>query len=81
MVAETYNVFDELAELLASMDPNKVLAFRTSSEAQKRLEYLLEKNKADKLTEKETQELEQFMTVEHIVRVAKGRARQHLNQI
>lgn len=81
MVAEAYNVFDELADLLASMDPNKVLEFHTSSEAQKRLEYLLEKNKDGKLTKEETQELEQFMTVEHIVRVAKARARQHLSRL
>ena len=78
MVAETYNVFDELADLLASMDPAKVLAFRTSNLAQKRLEQLLAKNKESQLTEDETLELERFMTVEHIVRVAKARARQRL---
>lgn len=78
MVTETYNIFEELAELLASMDPLKVLAFHTSPAAQKRLERLLAKNKEGALTADETDELERFMTVEHIVRVAKARARQQL---
>lgn len=79
MITETYNIFDELAGLLASMDPIKVLAFHTSPTAQKRLERLLEKNKEGALTVEETLELERFMTVEHIVRVAKARARQQMS--
>lgn len=47
-------VFDELADLLASMDPDKVLAFRTSEKAQLRLDELLEKisNQKDSLNQK-----------------------------
>lgn len=68
-------VLEELAELLAKMDPEKVLAFRTSAKAQERLEELLWKNKDDKgLNESEKAELEQFMLVEHIVSLAKARA-------
>jgi len=81
MITETYNIFDELADLLASMDPIKVLAFHTSAAAQKRLEQLLTINKEGSLTQDETLELERFMTVEHIVRVAKARARQQLAAI
>ncbi len=81
MITETYNIFDELAALLASMDPIKVMAFRTSPAAQERLEQLLSKNKEGALTQDETLELERFMTVEHIVRVAKARARQQLAAI
>lgn len=81
MITETYNIFDELADLLASMDPIKVLAFHTSAAAQKRLEQLLTINKEGALTQDETLELERFMTVEHIVRVAKARARQQLAAI
>lgn len=68
-------VLEELAELLAKMDPEKVLAFRTSAKAQERLEELLWKNKGDEgLNEPEKAELEQFMLVEHIVSLAKARA-------
>lgn len=68
-------ILEELAELLAKMDPEKVLSFRTSEKAQERLETLLWKNKeADGLDEAEKAELEQFMLVEHIVSLAKTRA-------
>ena len=68
-------VFDELADLLASMDPNKVLEFRTSQKSQLRLETLLDKNKeANGLSKTEQAEIEQFMLLEHIVGLAKARA-------
>jgi hypothetical protein len=68
-------VFDELADLLASMDPNKVLAFRTSEKSQLRLNELLEKNKQPRgLSTAEESEMEQFMLLEHIVSLAKARA-------
>lgn len=68
-------ILEELAELLAKMDPEKVIAFRTSEKAQERLEVLLEKNRAKEgLDELEKAELEQFMLVEHIVSLAKARA-------
>lgn len=68
-------ILEELAELLAKMDPEKVISFRTSEKAQERLEVLLEKNRAKEgLDELEKAELEQFMLVEHIVSLAKARA-------
>lgn len=74
-------VFDELADLLASMDPDKVLAFRTSEKSQLRLEALLEKSKESKgLSKTETAEMDQFMLLEHIVGLAKARALKKLAQ-
>ncbi|MEM8524639.1 MAG: hypothetical protein AAGG68_08340 [Bacteroidota bacterium] len=74
-------VFDELADLLAGMNPDKVLAFRTSKTSQLRLQELLEKNKSSKgLSQKETTEIEQFMLLEHIVSLAKARALSKLAQ-
>lgn len=68
-------VFDELADLLASMDPDKVLAFRSSEKSQLRLEELLKKNKqSNGLSKAEESEIEQFMLLEHIVSLAKARA-------
>jgi len=78
MVIQSLNIYDELAELLASMDSDKLLRFHASKPAQERLEYLLEKNKAGELTSNESQELEKYMAVEHIVRLAKALARQRL---
>ena len=74
-------VFNELADLLAGMDPNKVLSFKTSKKSQSRLEKLLEKNKTTKgLTKSEKSEMEQFMLLEHIVSLAKARALKMLAQ-
>jgi len=78
MVAQAVNIYDELAELLANMNPAKVIQFHASKGAQQRLEELLEKNKEGALTEDEKIEIERFMTVEHIVRLAKARAHQRL---
>ena len=63
-MTSTHFIFEELAELLAAMNPEKVLAFRTSVRAQDRLEALLWKNKESKgLTLSEQNELDQFMLV------------------
>ncbi len=76
-----HSVFNELADLLASMDPNKVLDFKTSEKSQSRLEELLEKNKATQgLSKSEKSEIEQFMLLEHIVSLAKARALKMLTQ-
>lgn len=68
-------IFEELAELLASMNPEKVIAFHTSPKSQKQVEQLLLKNKnISGLSEAEKTELEQFMLVEQIVGLAKAKA-------
>ncbi|MEN0006963.1 MAG: hypothetical protein AAF798_22620 [Bacteroidota bacterium] len=72
-------VFDELASLLASMDPEKVIAFSTSPSSQDRLEELLDKNKTEEgLSAEENKEMEQFMLLEHIVSLAKAKALKNL---
>lgn len=68
-------VFEELADLLASMDPDKVLAFRTSEKSQQRMNELLAKNKEEAaLSETESAEVEQLLLLDHIVGLAKARA-------
>ncbi|MBN8682337.1 MAG: hypothetical protein J0L99_06780 [Chitinophagales bacterium] len=68
-------IFEELADLLGTMAPEQVLAFRTSSRAQARLNALLEKNKSsESLSDMEVDEMEQFMLLEHIVTLAKAKA-------
>lgn len=79
MVAEYNSVYDELAFFLASLSPRRVLAYKASINSQKRVNLLLEKIKADGLTIEENSEMERFMTVEHIVRLAKAKALQKLN--
>jgi hypothetical protein len=70
------NIYENLAEFIASMDPTKVLAFHAPADIQQRVEYLLEKKLEHGLNTKESQELEHFFILEHIVRLAKSRAQQ-----
>jgi len=79
MVLEYNSVYDELAFFLANLSPRKVLAYKASPKAQERVNILLEKNSSIGLTADENAEMERYMTVEHIVRLAKAKAMQKLN--
>ena len=79
MVLEYNSVYDELAHFLASLSPRRVLAYKASPKAQTRVNDLLDKNNTVGLTPEENAEMEGYMTVEHIVRLAKAKALQRLN--
>lgn len=65
----------DVLELLANLpSPEEVLAIRPSVTFQRRIEFLLEKNQQEALTEKEDTEFEQYMYLEHLVRMAKAKA-------
>jgi hypothetical protein len=78
MIVSDVNIFEELASLLASMDAEKVLSFRASSKFQQRMDELQWKNKESQLTSDEKMEIEKYLVVEHIVRLAKIRAQKRL---
>jgi hypothetical protein len=67
---------DSLVNLLTSSPkPEDVLAYKVPTNLQERASLLLEKNRAGALTEAEKEELDQFVFIEHIFRMAKARAR------
>ncbi len=68
------NVYDELAEFLASLSPRKVLDFHPSEKKQQRLSELLEKKRTTLLAKEEEQELEGYFILERIIRTAKAHA-------
>ena len=74
MVAEYYSVYDELAYFLASLSPRKVLQYKASPKAQERVNLLLLKNQNEGLNADENAEMERYMTLEHIIRLAKSKA-------
>ncbi|MEQ1745550.1 MAG: hypothetical protein ABMA02_08995 [Saprospiraceae bacterium] len=74
MAQQTNNVYDELAEFLASLSPEKVLNYRPSERKQKRLSELLYKKSSTVLTEEEEHELEGYFILERIIRTAKAHA-------
>lgn len=75
MVSAYNSVYDELAQFLANLSPRRVLAYKASAQSQSRVNELLEKNKTVGLTAEENAEMERYMTVEHIVRLAKAKAK------
>jgi hypothetical protein len=78
-VTKSYQIFDDLSNMLASLPTKKVLGFAPSEEAQNRMHYLLEKNQSSTLAPDEEQEFERYMILEHIIRMAKIRAKAKSN--
>jgi hypothetical protein len=75
----TTRAFDEIIDFLTSCPkPAEVVAFKPSPKMQGRVSRLLEKKQEGKLTDEESQELEYFMIIEHMMRLAKARARKRL---
>lgn len=68
--------YDEVADFLAKIDPQQIIAFRPSEQAQMRVEDLLYREKNAALTIEEKSELDHYMTIEHLMRLAKAKAHQ-----
>jgi len=72
-------VYDEMIDFITSApSPEEIVSFSPSANSQNRLEYLQFKRREDGLTEEELHELEQFIMIEHIMRMAKAKAKQRL---
>jgi hypothetical protein len=74
------NAYDSLAEFMADLDPIKVMGFHAPNKIQERVEDLLEKKQENGLSLTEQEELDHYLILEHIVRLAKSRARLHLSK-
>ena len=72
MVATT--VYDEVIDFIAGTSPEKVIAFRPSAKMQERVSTLLFKEKNASLTKAEKNELDNYLVIEHLMRMAKARA-------
>jgi hypothetical protein len=71
--------FEIIDFIAAGTTPDAVVHFRPSPEAQRRVAELVEREKAARLSSEEKAELDHFMELEHIMRMAKARARQILS--
>jgi hypothetical protein len=68
-----YNAYDQMATLIATLDPEKVLALKATDDMQSRLEDLVEKSKNGELERKEKDELDHYIVLERLIRLAKIR--------
>jgi hypothetical protein len=66
--------------IAAGTTPDSVAHFQPSTEAQQRVSELVEREKENGLSPDEKAELDHFMELEHILRMAKAKARQILSR-
>lgn len=64
--------------IAGGISPRDVVAFRPSEATRRRVADLVAREKRDGLTPEETSELNHYVEIEHLMRLAKARARQLL---
>jgi hypothetical protein len=70
--------YEELVQFIASLSPREVVDFKPSEPARQRVWELIERQKASPLPAEEKSELDHYLEIEHLMRLAKARARQLL---
>ena len=70
---------DEIVNFIANQNPTQVLAFIASKATKGRVLSLINKSKEGQLPEKEQKELDHYLLLEHLMRLAKIRAYQVLH--
>jgi hypothetical protein len=70
------SAYQEVIDFIAAGQPSVAVAHFVPSEASKeRVAYLIALEKNDSLTPEETSELEHYLQLEHLMRLAKAKAR------
>lgn len=70
--------YEEIIEFIASRNPREVIDFKPSEPASQRAWLLVEQQKDASLSAEEQDELQHYLELEHLMRLAKARARQLL---
>jgi hypothetical protein len=70
--------YEEIVDFIAAESPSRVIAFRPSESTRARVADLLARERAGSLRAEEASELEHYLQLEHIMRLAKARARKYL---
>lgn len=69
-----YTVYDQLAQLIAQIEPQQLLAMRANEETQQRFNLLVQKSNDNSISITEKDELDHFIVLERLFRLAKMRA-------
>ena len=77
IAVKNYKASEEVANFIALTNPAKVLAFQPSEETRQRVSDLIEREKNDGLSAEEKRELDYYLQLEHLMRMAKIYARQY----
>ena len=72
----TTKTYEEVIDFLAAgRSPAEIIKFRPSDEARARVYDLVAREKGDGLSAEEAMELDDYMRLEHLMRLTKARAR------
>ena len=72
--------YEELVDFIAGgTTPGKIIAFRPSKASKKRAFDLIERKKNGNLSADESSELEHYLQLEHLMRLAKARAQRFVS--
>jgi hypothetical protein len=75
----TPRAYEEVIDFIAAgTSPRNVVAFRPSESAKARVADLLEREKDGELAPEEKSELDHYLQLEHLMRLAKARARRYI---
>lgn len=78
-VTQTPRAYEEVIEFIAAgTSPQGVIAFEPSASVKERVGDLIHREKTMSLAADEQVELDHYLELEHLMRLAKARARQHL---
>ncbi len=71
-----YNVYDQLSQILARLDSKGIQQLKANTELQIRFDSLAEKSRSQQLTINEKDELDHYVVLERLMRLAKIRTTQ-----
>ena len=73
-------VYDEIIDFIAAgTTPQSVIDFKLSEAAKERLADLIYQIQTEGMTQEEKSELDKYLVLEHIMRLAKARAYKYIN--
>lgn len=79
MAAKTDLAYEEVVDFIAAgPKPSKIIAFRPSAATKERVADLIYREKTAGLTPDERSELDHYLQLEHLMRLAKARARRYV---
>ncbi len=81
-LVKTQKIYEEFIDFIAQgTSPKSVTKFQFSETTKEQIEDLVERAKIADLSPAEKNELEQFLVVEHLIRLAKAKAHQYLTSV
>ncbi|HYX30678.1 MAG TPA: hypothetical protein VE863_19235 [Pyrinomonadaceae bacterium] len=70
--------YNEVADFIAANNPRRVIAFQPSKESRDRVADLISREKTEGLSRDEKSELDHYLMIEHLMRLAKARGHRYL---